>query len=463
MHKQKAKWDYLFATKFSILLFLVEILAVYVFSVALYEISGFSQTSVDHSQYDKKQIERLQLIRQSVDPRQRTAILQGALAQGTPAELQLIRTEFLKVFDDYQTAILPVLKRDGLYFLLEKFDYNDWKDWPTAAFAREGLPTRARRYVDDIYLVNPELGSYLETAAYLFFRLRKSVDLGVKFDLDKELSMAIGNAEVILKYRKDIATPARYLFYPSILRDRPFLDQLEVLKCKFRSKSIRGDLLEVSDQLENLREMDLNLCSGFIEVIAIDVLNNLSLHGSNKLKESVVFDDKLDRALQDVSGRNSGVAKAYARFLAISSLDAMDRKEIDLAEELLRKSMSVYPGLKSQAMVGAFLSSELGGQDFQVRNIERVPSIKVLTPESKHIVDKEVAERKSDGPSVIFLITLLVMIGVFLGVGVKILQRVQYMKGQIGALHRKPHSVYKKESSWMQDSDTESRKSKVSI
>ena len=113
-----------------------------------------------------REVERLASGELSVD--KQLEILLFAIEEGTLDSLQLLRPEAIGKLPEYRATILPELKRQSLKSLLVRFSLSDWTNWPRASQGENGGPTVARTFVNDVMMVNTELGSFLETSALLF-------------------------------------------------------------------------------------------------------------------------------------------------------------------------------------------------------------------------------------------------------------------------------------------------------
>lgn len=295
---------------------------------------------------------------ESIDPNRRIEVLSEALASGSAEDLYLVRSDYVSSFPDYEQHLLPVLRRESLKNLLKRFSQADWDNWPNAAFGKDAGPTLARLYVDDVTAVNAELGSYLETAAYLFYRQNKSVLEGEEFVLAQEILLAHDRAELILKHRKSTSIPARYLFYPQIASDPQFLEQLEELKCNAVSKRLAQQEQIGVQEMDLLGQIRIPHCGQGIVPGVRSFLHRLTLEATPEDRDLFLRHKPARKAVKVLSWRSQEINSALARFFAVVSVDFLQIEEFELAEVYLNKSIKAEPGLKIQDLVSSYLYIE---------------------------------------------------------------------------------------------------------
>jgi len=280
-----------------------------------------------------------------------------AIQLANPKSLQAVRTEEIQRIPDYRFTVLPALKRQSLETLLKKFSPSDWKAWPKAALLT--VAGSARLYVDDVTTVNPELGSFLETAAQLLHALFVSTQNAEVYELEKGMQEIIGKAEQLLAYRKKTAVPARYMLLAEIIRDPVLVSIFERERGNLIAAYITEHPKDLNADFKLIRSLDPKYCDGSVDMAVAKAVYRLSLEGSAQFREQVLLDELRRRTLQgfvDV-GPEGRMKRALANLYLVAATDAyVEFHDKVQAKKFLRESLAVQSGLEAQKILEKYLS-----------------------------------------------------------------------------------------------------------
>ncbi len=285
----------------------------------------------------------------------RAEILESAVEQGGLDSLQVIRSEYISFLPEYHSEILPRLRRVALKEMRIRFAEQDWLDWPSSAVSNGGGPTEARIFLDNMGLVNGDLGRFLETSAQLYHGMYLSVLSGNTYSVKDDLFYVLQSAEKILSNRSFPAIPARLMLDPQILSRAEFNQEIERLRCDLTALHVSRYPNELVTHLKLIEELKVSSCAETTSEVIAEVLRRLTVGSSQTYRESVIpliIDSQTLPvfAEQDVQVRNN-----LAEFYVMSAVDALAVDSRERASGFLSLSESIEDGLRSQDIVRAYL------------------------------------------------------------------------------------------------------------
>lgn len=341
-----------------------------------------------------------------------------ALDDGTQSALQLIRLEFLRTVPNYEGAVLPSIKERALNNLISRFRESDWEDWPRAAYAANGGPSTARLYVDDIFSLNRDLGSFLETSALLLHGVYLNTKYGHVYDLDQGLQYTLSNADKLLTYRANSAIPARTLLTPSVLIDPAFIRPFERERARIVTQYMEQHPTEISTHLDLLGSLDPAACAPDTFQQVVSLLTHLSRDASAGFRERVLRDKERLEALRNFASSDSRVRRALGNLFCVAAVDSLEGRNLRQAQEYYQASMDLDPNLRSQEFVRSFLR-EHGVEQFRPRAPEELALAKQehIEREVNRIIEEPVAEETPSGRSWLWLIAGIALILAGTGLG----------------------------------------------
>ncbi len=307
----------------------------------------------------------------------RAEILEGAVEQGTLDSLQVIRSEYVSFLPEYRSEILPRLRRAALKELRIRFAEQDWLDWPSSAVSNAGGPTQARIFVDNIGLVNDELGRFVETAAQLYHGMYLSILSGNPYSLKDDLFFVLQSAEKILSKRSFTAIPARLMLDPQILSKQAFVHEMERLRCDLTALHVSRYPTQLKTHLVLIEDLKVHDCPlTTVEAVA-EVLRKITIESSQSYRASIIstiIDSQTLPKFAEVAPR---VRTNLAEFYVMSAVDAIAEDSRERAKGLLSLSETIMTGLRSQSIVKKYLEKTQPS----TKNQSAEPSAEIKTEE----------------------------------------------------------------------------------
>ena len=300
----------------------------------------------------------------------RQEVLYRALEVGSLSSLQVLRGEYLHTIPTYDAIILPELKTHLVGVLSHKFSDADWVSWSTSLNDARREKTNARNFIDDLSVVNFELGRFGETIAFLFHGLYVSTMLGKVYSVEEDLYDLVLNAEKIFQNRGPDALPARLYIDPEVSTEQAFLKALEQYRAKFTLEFYAREPSQLETGLRLVLSVQEEFISNELSQVASDLIRRLSKEGSGRyraqIRHSILGQDSTAALMR----KSPAVRLALAEFYVISAIDALEIRDLKEARELLDRSISVQPGLEAQVLVRRHLEQE---QEKLVLKTEKTP------------------------------------------------------------------------------------------
>ncbi|MCB0324055.1 MAG: hypothetical protein KDD69_10795 [Bdellovibrionales bacterium] len=354
--------------------------------------------------------------RQAFSKEQRERILSEAVREGTLDSLQLVRSEYIGFLPEYRSELLPLLKGEALEELRTRFDQRDWLDWPSSSVTNQSNPTPAREFVDNVRLVNREIGRYLETAAQLFHGMYLNIMSGTPYSLKEDLFYILQNAETVLSNRRFPAIPARLYLEAAILDDPVFIQFAETLRRDLTLGYIEGHPRELKTHLLLINEVPPSLADSAVAVAVTKLLKKISLESSAAYRHQV-FDLVLSSELiAALSQSDQAVRKALAEFYIIAAVDALEENDLERAKGMLRLSEDTLPELPAQQVVRRFIGEAHAAAKPTI--VATAPAEEAL-PQTSSIFGKR--SREGMAASLKTILIYLVLVGALGLVGMRLL------------------------------------------
>lgn len=307
----------------------------------------------------------------SLPEEKQNALFRAAVIEGSYSSVQKISSRILNSLPNYQSIILPDLKKQALSQLLNRFREKDWMDWANSSFANDGEPTLAKSYVGTISLVNSELATYLETAAYLLSALYHKTLSGEEFILDREFEELSQVYESKEKYSEE---HSRLIFDANILGNLDFQLVLEKAKRNFVLRFVKQN---PENLLANLN-LILSLKKEAVEKEELDLLElmirKFALDASAKYREEVFKVIGNSTSINEFVKINSGLRQSLAQLYVVGALDGVEGEDLRKANVYLDQSISIYPKLRSQEILADYI--KYGYQNNELKSPRKVNSKK---------------------------------------------------------------------------------------
>jgi hypothetical protein len=312
--------------------------------------------------------EKRAMLSRNYSRERRVGILQNAIETGSLDSLQVVRSEYISFLPEYKDELLPQLKKSVMDTLRLRFSETDWLDWPSSNIAHKGGPTEARVFVDNLSLLNDDLGRFAETAAQLMHGMYLSILSGNRYSLKDDLFFVIQGAEKILSARTFVAIPARLMLDPAILSDPGFALSIESLRCDLTALHLRRYPEEFSAHLILIQDLKVDACSPATRDAVAEVLRRLTLETSTAFRKEILPKVIETATLVQLAQKNTQVKNNLAEFYVMSAVDALEQRETERAQGLLNLSTDIYKGLRSQGIVREHLARILARPESGTEN-----------------------------------------------------------------------------------------------
>lgn len=315
----------------------------------------------------------------SLPEEKQQALFRAAVTEGTYSSLQKINTRILNSLPNYRSNILPDLKKQALPQLLNRFREKDWTDWANSSYANDGEPTLAKTYVETISLVNTELASYLETAAYLFSALYQKTMAAAEFQIDREFEILAKSYENGQKSIEDYTS--KIILDANIIEDPNFLNVLEKVKRTLIFRYVRRNPDNLLTNLNLLLSLKLEAL-GNEEFELLDLMIRKFTHdASPKYREEVFKVINNSTNISEFAKINSGLRQSLAQLYVVGALDAVENRDLKKANVYLDQSIVLYPQLRSQEILADYI--KYGYQNDDLSRPKRVTKDSELEEKSE--------------------------------------------------------------------------------
>jgi hypothetical protein len=258
-----------------------------------------------------------------------------------------------------------VIEEEAIKNLIRRFEDIDWIDWPSASFGKNGGPTRARAYVDDITAVNKSLGRLLETSAQIFHDLYVNTARGQVYSLERGLVEIVGNAEQLLQYRKSVAVPARERFDLSVKDNPVFLRTLEKLRAKLVAAYVNRYTDDIDVQLNLVNSLQIEYADSVVFDAVSLLVYRLSLQTSVKFRDNVF--SSYSMMFEGLAEADPSLQRAIGELYLVRATDLLEVGEKDQAEEFYEKAILYDANPSLRRLLGEYMASASAASD----NIER--------------------------------------------------------------------------------------------
>ena len=296
-----------------------------------------------------------QVSAQATNLSETVALLVEALDEGSAASLSKLDSDALSksLAGSYQLKVLPILQRQGVESLLSRFSVSDWKNWTEARHLNDGNPSDARLYLDDLWTVNKDIASYLETAAYLLHALYTQSADGEVFDINKAYETYGKNFSLrtLKSALGDTLVPSN----AKVVSDKDFLKIIEDYRLRFvalyikrnpgkikKAQELLGSLGEVGETQELTRTLLL-------------LFSKLAPSVSKELRAQFFELENKNQTIEHLALQIPITAEALSYIYLLGVLDAFEKRDFKKSEALLERSKRIRPNLKIQQQIQAFL------------------------------------------------------------------------------------------------------------
>lgn len=261
--------------------------------------------------------------------------LREALEKVSP----LIAEEGLSKLDGYETAILPYLKEVSLKMLMDKFQVQDWEEWPQSALLPRDTSTEARNYIRDVGRYNPTLAAFLELSALFIHRAANAINDGRRYSLVNE-NISVDNYKAILEFADSNNVIGRITIDPS------FLSAFERFECAFGTTYLTTSIDIESINYGILNDVTPYLCS---EGALLQMEHFLTRLVAGQEKDKVYFllgQEQFKTALEKFSASSQEIRARASLLYTFGASSALNDGDSETADYLYRIALEIDPTSK---------------------------------------------------------------------------------------------------------------------
>ena len=328
--------------------------------------------------------------------------LRSAIESSDPSALKYLRLEFLASIPDYQTAIIPVVRKSLLDELLFRFTDTDWRNWPQSYVLLNGGPTRAREFVTNVLVINRDLGVFLETAALLFHGLYRATEIGMPYDVRAGVRSIVENAENLVPGKPDPSVSARLMLSSIIVLEPNFVELFERERCRLVDNYITTNVKEVENQVRLIASVSSGSCSPNMFLDIAGVLSRVTTEASVRYRQALLDQELETRTLDGFAQRDQRVREELASLYATTSEELLKENDLNRARKYLGESIGLSGGVMESANL-----NEL----FALVSKKRASLSGKNTAPKRYTVTESDVEGEDNGPSISFLSVFLLCIG----------------------------------------------------
>jgi hypothetical protein len=306
-----------------------------------------------------KQEKRAMLTR-VLDQEQRLNILKKALDEGSNESLELLRPEYLEEIPNYYETILPNLKLAALESFFKRFGDRDWKSWS------EGMtsdPSLARIFVNDLLVINLDLGRFLDTSGHLLHGMYLSISNGEPYSIEEDLSYLVQNSSEVFKNQLEQGLSVESIFDSQILEDPIIMLSFERVEVELIKQFFKSRPESYAQKLALFAKLDSRAADHESSLMLAGLLRKISMEASMHFRANVFPIVVSSNSLENWAKIDSRVARALAEFYLVGSIDAAQVGRENLARKLLLKSLDASPEpVASQHAVRKFIEAGVDNQ-----------------------------------------------------------------------------------------------------
>lgn len=344
-------------------------------------------TSLPPSLSEQKSLESS--VKRELSEEEKVARMSNALRVGTLEALQAVRQEILVQIPGYQERILPILKYHALNALIVRFEERDWRAWPEYELSDDY--SRAKHFVDDLTLVNPQLGRFVNIASYLLHGLFIATNEGRVF-YSSEYEELLHRAKPQLGMEEQgtfsLLSPAPAITVRSeqmVSDELPFRRIFEEQRCRLCLKYIDTLPQEVNVHLRLLGATNPEYCPKTGADVVIGLIHRVMTVGTAKLREEVISRELEHHTLEKFGERYAGVKKGLAQLFVAGALDAVSLNDLSRARALAEHSRLLFGGLESQVRLTELMQRKSDTRVVADRATPEAESVELLASPSSRL------------------------------------------------------------------------------
>jgi len=234
-----------------------------------------------------------------------------------------------------EASFLPEVKTLLLKQLFKLMDKNDWYSWKELLKLSNSKRSKARVFVDDVRIINFQLGRYLETAALLISALYLNTTNGRIFSSEEAIFSLLNQSNDLFSNRTPAALSPRIYLDTMITDDTSFTKVLEDLRSKLVASYCRKRPQELDTQLLLLSSLDLNFYSKEIIEIYLENLSRINSKVSPRFREELRTHYLLPDQVKDLVEIDPRIGESIKVLYSDSIHGYLDQGDVKTAKSVL--------------------------------------------------------------------------------------------------------------------------------
>jgi hypothetical protein len=298
--------------------------------------------SVDDTNGKSESLTNAKTIAESTLSANRGKILK-AIRTNNREDLRLLHADMLEENPGDTARILPEIKNEIIRKLVRELSRSEWRQWSTDSTTGKPVKTYARHFIDELRVVNFNLGRYAETAALLFSAMYYSTLGGRSFSVEEELYNLFLETDLLFKERTPAAYSSRIYLDSEISEDPSFQVWLERLRARFIVQYCMRESKQIETQLyllSTIKEEFLN--DSVLETYKIlfsKINSQISARYREELRNNYLTPEKVKRLKASLPDLAVQVEKFYQR----SFEDKIAIEDMPKARSVFLQYSSLFP------------------------------------------------------------------------------------------------------------------------
>jgi hypothetical protein len=257
-------------------------------------------------------------------------------------DLRLLHADILEQSPENKIILLPEIKNEIIRKLVRELSRSEWRQWTADTKTGKPVKTYARYFIDELRVVNFDLGRYAETAALLFSAMYYSTRGGKSFSIEEELYDLLLEADLLFKERTPVAYSSRIYLDSEISEDPGFQIWLERLRARFVVQYCIRENKQIETQLyllSTIKEEFLN--DSVLETYKIlfsKINSQITSRYREELRNNYLTPEKMKRLIAHLPDLAVQVEKFYQR----SFEDKISIEDIPKAKSVFLQYSSLF-------------------------------------------------------------------------------------------------------------------------
>ena len=280
-----------------------------------------------------------------IDTEQLKEKIRNAIEKPTIESLSILWFDYFSTNENYQEVLLPFVKQEGILKLISTFTEDDWSNWSNMRTRHTENQSEIGKFVSNIRIVNPELGLYFDSAAFLLSAVYAQTINGELFFIDESFNNYLEQKKLYIESDK----------IDSIINDKILISNLEKVRLHAINAYLRSNSGDLSSQLLVVlgvapKQYDQQILVSFMNLLYRVIFSATSAFRLEILQDKIVLD-----TFHTYANFDSGIRRALARLYLIGSIDAVEVGEKETAKIFFEQSRALRSGIINDVLVKNFI------------------------------------------------------------------------------------------------------------